>query len=139
MAMRLAVAVFLFFLLFFLKTRKHRNDMRPSCMSKGSQIKVDDDKSTKEYPEKHMKYIYYLYPANEVYDRRKKFGVPEEKAGNELQRDKQHHDHEIRDLLHRIELMVWCGMVGIMRSNHDATPIKFSLHDTFFGKLHRMV
>src|SRR4030042_3248185 len=100
---------------------------------------MDNDESAKEYPEKHMNYIYYLYPANDVYNRRKELGVPQEKAGNELQRNKEYHDHEIRDLLHGIELMVWCGMGGLMRSNHDATPIKFSLHDSFFGKLHRMV
>ena len=114
MAMLLAEsAVSLFFFLLFFKTCKHCNNMCPGCMSKGSQVKMDDDKSAKEYPE--------------------------EKPCNELQGNKQHHDHEIRDLLHGIELIVRRGMVGIMISNHNAQTVEFCLPYGFLCELHRMV
>ena len=59
------VTVAVFFFLF--KPCKHSNNMRPGCMSKGSQIKVNDNKGAEEYPEKYVDCIKDLY-TNKVYN-----------------------------------------------------------------------
>ena len=69
-----SVTVAVFFFLF--KPCKHSNYMRPGCMSKGSQIKVNDNKGAEEYPKKDMNSINDLYP-NNVYNWRKQFWVPQ--------------------------------------------------------------
>jgi hypothetical protein len=100
---------------------------------------MDDYEGAEEYPEEDMNKVGYLYSAYQVYGRTEKVRVPQKKSRNELERDKGHHDHQIRHLLHRVELIVKCGVVRILISNHDPPAIKFGLIQGFFAKLNRVV
>lgn len=74
---------------------KHGNDMCHGCMSKCGKVEMDDHESTEEYPQEDMDQIYNLHASDEIDSRFEQFWIPEEKAGNQLERDEQYHDHEV--------------------------------------------
>lgn len=63
---------------------------------------MDNHKRAEEYPEKDMDRIENLNP-HRINNKRKEFRIPQKEPGDNLERNEQSHDHEIRNLLHGVE------------------------------------
>ncbi len=96
------------FFVFFFITGKHGDNVCHRGMSESSQIEMDDDECAEEYPEKHMDHVSDLYPPDQIHERPEEGGVPEEEARYDLDRYEGCHNHEIRHLLHWVELIIKC-------------------------------
>jgi hypothetical protein len=138
MSMAFIMSVTVFFMQFFIPF-EHRNNMCHRRMSEGGKIEMDNNECAEEYPKENMDHICNLYSSDNVDSGSEEIGVPEKKPGYDLNRDKGCHDHEIRDLLHRIELVVRHGMMRILISHHNTEPVELRLTQGLFCKRDRMV
>jgi len=138
MTMVLAMSVTVIIMLIFIP-REHRNNMRHGRVTKGCKIEVDDDKRAEEYPQEYVDQVSDLYPAYNVDRRTEQVRIPQEEPRDQLERDKGHHNHEIGDLLQRVEFVEERGVVGILVADHNTPAIKLGLIQCLFAELYRVV
>lgn len=79
-----------------------------------------------------MDHVGNLDAADDVNGRSEQLRVPEEEPRYNLYRDQRRHDHQIRNLLHGVELVVGHRMMGILVADHDSEAVKFRLSESLF-------
>ena len=88
----MSVAVFL---VYFLISLEHGDDMRHGGVAKRSEVEMHDHKGAEEDPESDMDENHNLDSAKEIYGRTEQVRVPEEKTGYQLEGNQKDHDRKV--------------------------------------------
>lgn len=80
---------------YFLISLEHRDDMRHGGVAERGEIEMHDHKGAEEDPESDMDENHNLDSAEEIYAEAEQIGIPDKKAGKQLQGDQQNHDRKV--------------------------------------------